>query len=314
MPVLAQPERPDVARRVGDPRSPLDPDVASDLLAKLTSQEIERAEPDIDYIGIMTATGLCEGAIFDRCVGSLGVLGYGRPWLAARLRMDERLLAPGAPGRTIDPRLMRRVLAAAIRIGNRWATPESTGQTPEQIRATHERAIKGGYLVPASYGPRYEHEGGMALPREGATPPQVTGPGRWRRTPDQTIAAKIQAVAYFCEHGGSEHGVGERFGLSGRTVGRARRGDLGIEVVMDGRTHTILAPGQGDLVAEVIKAANAVAIGEDPRIVWSRLYSYAEARRRRRAAEHAARRVHEAWTAQGATTHEQHTEREDSAA
>lgn len=279
MPALARPECPDVARRAGDPRSPLNPAVAANLLSPLTRQEIERA--DIDYIGIMMATGVRkQGAIFDRCVGSLGVLGYGRVWLADRLRMDERLLAPGVSWRRVDRRLLRRVLTAAVRIGSRWATPESTGQTAEQIKAIHEQAVKGGFLVPASYGPRYQREGMMALPRDGDTAsPARPGVRRAR------VAAKIQAVAYFCEHGGSERGVGERFGLADRTVGRTRREDLGIEVMTVGLNRSALVPGQEDIVAEVIKAANAVAIGEDPQAVWSRLYAYAKARKERQAIE-----------------------------
>jgi hypothetical protein len=322
--VFATPERAEIAHRVGDPRTSLDPAVAANMLAKLTRTEIERAEPDVDYVGIMTDPWLrTSGAIFDTCIGSLGVLGYGRVWLARVLRVDERHLAPGKGSREINPKLMHRALTAAIRIGSRWATPESTGQTAEQIEAAQQQALRAGYRVPAAYGNRYDGQAPSAgTPRTPPPPPQI---GQWRRTVEETTIAKIQALAYFCEHGGTETGLRSRFDLSERTLGRARREDLGMEVVPAGLNTFRPAPGQEDLVAEIVKAANALAV-EEPKVVWKRLRAYAADRRERVAAEEAARAVAANAAEQAAKEAEvaqlprpahpvpQHAQREDSAA
>lgn len=283
MPALTAPERPDIAVRVGDPRVPLDPRHARNLGARLTPREIERAQPDIDLHAIMSDPARrTSPAVFDAAVGSLGVLGYGPAWLARALGLPVATLAPRQ--RRILPYRMRMALTAAIRIGNRWATPEGTGQTSEQIRTVHEQAIRSGFLVPAAYGNCYEREGGMALQDEVA--PVMTG--RWKRTPDETMAAKVRAVAYFCQYGGTTESVGARFGLSARTVCRARYEELGIKVATVALNVTRVAPGQDDIVSAVIDAANALAI-EEPRKVYEQLRAFAVQRQESLAARQAAR-------------------------
>lgn len=283
MTTLNAPERPEIAVRVGDPRATLSPAVAANMLARLTRAEIERAEPDVDYVGIMTDPALrtC-GAIFDACIGSLTVLGYGRPWLARALRVDDRYLIPGKGSREIDPKLMHRALTAAIRIGSRWATPESTGQSAEEIEDAQQQALAACFRVPAAYDNRY---GGLPS-RVARRRKRTQHPGY--RSLDERIVAKIKAVAYFCEHGGTTESVGARFDLSARTVGRTRYEELGIEVVAEGLNTFRVAPGQEDIVAAVIAAANALAI-EDPREVYAQLRAFAVQRQDSLAARQAAR-------------------------
>lgn len=252
--------------RVGDPRRPLDPDQVRNLSAKLSPKEIARAEPDIDYLGIMDdPEARTSAAIFDACVGSLSMLGYGRTWLARALGVDERSLRTRR-GR-VRPYMMRHVLTAAIRIGSRWATPESTGQTAEQIEAVRRRAASRGCRVPAAYDNRYTPVD-AALSEPGDKKPV--------RDPGDVAAAKIQMLAHFCAHGGTEIDLAHRFHLSTRTVGRARKEETGLRVVMRDR-HPMTAEGQGDLVAAIFKASNEIHT-EDPVEVWKRLRAFAAER------------------------------------
>lgn len=261
------PRRMDIAARVGDPRVPLDPAAVPHLGATLSTSQIARAQDDIDYLGIMgDPEARRDGAIFDAAIGSLGALGYGRLWLAKALGVDERFLRPGRD--RVQAHMMHLALAAAIRIGNRWATPGSTGQSAEEIEVVKEQARRLGFRVPAAYGNRYEPEFIDGHVPSGA---------------DQPIPAiKIRMLAYFCEHGGSEADLARQFRLSARTIGRARNEDIGLRLVLIANFATV-APGQDDLVAAIYRAANALAV-EDPSVVWNRLRAFATERMSRLAA------------------------------
>lgn len=278
-PVFDAPKHVDIAERVGDPRLPLAPHVARHLGVKLTPQEIERAEDDIDYLGIMRdPEARTDADIFDAAIGSLGVLGYGRAWLACAFGVDERHLQPGQ--RQVKPYAMHLALAAAIRIGSRWATPESTGQTAQQIEDVQRQALRLGFGVPAAYSNRYAREVKTVLPRSSDRALSVSA--------EERIIAKIQMLAYFCANGGAEVALARRFGLSSRTIGRTRRDEIGLDVVADGNQHTSAAPGQDDLVAAIYRAANSLSV-EEPHLVYKRLHAFAAGRKARLAAEQAAR-------------------------
>lgn len=285
-PIFTAPERLDVADRVGDPRVPLDPTL--DLTAKLSASEIERAEDDIDFLGIMSdPTARTSPAIFDHAVGSLAVLGYGRCWLARKLALPVAALVPGQ--RRILPYRMRLVLTAAIRIGSRWATPESVGQTAQAIEDVQVQALRSGYRVPVAYSNRYVPEAEVVLPEPLSLPSNpLPGSG------EQTRIAKIRMLAYFCTNGGSRADLALRFGLSTQTVGRARARDMGLRTVGTGSQMTYVAPGQDDLVTAICSAANALAV-EESAVVWRRLLAFAHKRMERLAAgQTAAERAEEA--------------------
>lgn len=277
-PAFAAPERPDVARRVGDPRLPLTAAQVCRLRARLTPREIERAEPDVDFLAIMgDPKRRTDPAIFDAAVGSLGVLGYGRPWLARKLGLPEAALAPRQ--RRILPYRMRLVLTAAIRIGSRWATPKSTGQTAEQIDEVQGQALALGFRVPAAYSNLYVPETATtALPEE-IVVPRAEGP-------EAIAAAKVRMLAYFCEYGGRLRDLARRFGLTVDMVGRSRT-DVGLRCVMNDRQASV-GPGQDDLIVEIIAAANAVSAGADAPEVYRRLRAYGTERAERLAAQEGA--------------------------
>lgn len=271
-PVFDAPKHIDIAERVGDPRLPLAPHVARHLGVKLTPQEIERAEDDIDYLGIMRdPEARTDAAIFDAAIGSLGVLGYGRAWLACAFGVDERHLQPGQG--QVKPYGMHLALAAAIRIGSRWATPESTGQTAQQIEDVQQDAIDRGFRAPAAYDCRYKRETKRGLPKSTDRP-------RVRSNPEDIAKAKVLMLAYFCARGGTEASLGGRFGLSTRTVGRARNDEIGLRVVIRSR-NTLLDVGQDDLMAAIFKAANAVEVGDDARAVYAQLRAFVAERAER---------------------------------
>jgi hypothetical protein len=278
IPAFAAPEHLDIARRVGDPRLPLSAAEVRSLGARLSAREIERAEDDIDFLGIMSdPKRRTDPTIFDVAVGSLGVLGYGRPWLARKLGLPEAALAPRQKRRVL-PYRMRLVLTAAIRIGSRWATPESTGQSAQQIEDVQRQALDLGFRVPAAYGNLYESR---------TTTVVLPDPADWprARTPEEIAKAKVHMLAYFCECGGTAGFLGRRFGLSTRTVFRSRNDDMGMRLEGETQYVTRIAEGQEDLAAEIKRALDALTVGEDALEVYRRLRAFAIERSERLAAQ-----------------------------
>lgn len=86
-------------------------------------------------------------------IHSLQALGYGGPWLAARL---------GNPGQTSVPFLARKqewitrgmerkVDALADEVADTWATTETCGQSEQAIIRVRNHARRSGWLVPGAY-------------------------------------------------------------------------------------------------------------------------------------------------------------------
>jgi hypothetical protein len=246
------------------PTHPLTRAEVANLTAALTSRQIARAEGDIDYATIMADTKLrTSPRVFSNCIGSLVALGYGYEWIARMLGCDIDSLFP-SPDSSVSTDLMRDALTMAIRIGSRWATPESTGQTEQEIEHAKERARANHRYPPAAYGQLYDYIAKSA---------GVEGTKRMNNASD---ALKIRALALLVEQdGGASQTVGQRVGTSGDTVERARKA-IGLQVRHLGERGVVLAAGQDSLKRLVRRAAMALeAADQHPTTIWTRLLAEA---------------------------------------
>jgi hypothetical protein len=243
------------------PMHPLTSAEVQVLTAPLTHAQIERAEADIDYARIMADPKLRTSArVFANCVGTLVALGYGYEWLAGVLDCHVEDLFPPVDA-PVSTDLMRDALTMAIRIGSRWATPESTGQTEEEIEHAKARALADHRLPPAAYDPLYNYVSGAAPPDGYVT----------RRQHDARDAVKILALALLVEQdGGSDASIGRRVGTGHKSVGTVRKA-VGLETRSLG-VGAVLVPGQDRLCALIRRAGTALELGDEhPTEIWTRL-------------------------------------------
>lgn len=246
------------------PTHPLTEGEVASLTTSLTQREIRRAEGDIDYARIMSDPKLrTDARVLANCVGSLNALGYSHRWLANVLGVPVDALSPPRDS-PVPADLMRDALTAAIRIGSRWATPESTGQSKEEIEQAKRQARDEHRHTPAAYDPIYVY-----VKHSAPLHAQVA-----QRPPDVRDALRIRAVTHLVEHGGTAASVAAAVGLSDRTVERARR-LIGLEVARHDNVVTV-APGQGKLVRAVLRTSLELGMGiKHPTLVWTDLIAEA---------------------------------------
>lgn len=244
------------------PIHPLTREEVEALTAPLTQAQILRAEPDIDYVKIMQSPTLRASArVFANCIGSLVALGYTHEWLASVLGRPVEDLSP-APGVQIPADLMDGALTVAIRIGNRWATPASTGLTGEQIELAKERARDEHRLPPAAYDPIYTY-----IPRSAPGHTQVP-----KRAHNARDALKIRALGLLVEQdGGTAASIGTRVGTTGKIVEKARHA-VGLRVKQTGTGSVLLTPGQDAVTSLIRRAVLDLDAGDlHPTVIWTHL-------------------------------------------
>lgn len=233
------------------------------LTAPLTPAQIQRAEPDIDYARIMRDETLRTNAcVFTNCLGTLVALGYGYEWLAHMLDCPVEDLFPPIDS-PVSTDLMRDALTMAIRIGNRWATPESTGQSEEEIEHAKQRAQAEHRQTPAAYDPIYAYVSRSA-PFEG----YVT-----KRKNDARDALKISALALLvAQDGGTSTNIGHRVGMGPKSV-QAARDAVGLRVKLVGTGPSVaLCHGQDALLSLIRRAALDLETGDlHPTVIWTNL-------------------------------------------
>lgn len=259
---------------------PLTPTEIQHLTDPLTREEKRRLVDTLDVDGILADPKLSQSdRVLRTLFGSLRALGYDPAWLAAVTGMTVTEIAP--PRRAVVPvDRMRLALTVAARIGDRPATPDSTGQTWEQIDAVKAEARRSHYSVPACYDERYNYVTGED--DDG----NVWGSSRElaRFAADSqsaTVANKIRAVAWFLRYGGTARTISDRFGFTPRTWQRITK-ELDIKVARTGggpSTVVAPAPGQDALRKAAVDAANALELGEDALYVWTLLCADVEALR-----------------------------------
>lgn len=233
------------------------------LTQPLDSWEKRRKVDVIDIDGILRHRDLSRSSrIMRTVVGTLRALGYDVPWLTGVTGLTAAEMAP-ARGTLVPTQNLYMMLTVAARIGDRPATPESTGLTPERIEAVRRDAREHQYFVPACYDARYTYVPGSALEIERTT----------TASPSATVANKIRAVAYFMRNGGTSGAIAREHGFTTRTWFRVTE-ELGIRSIRSGgglATVVVPAPGQDGLREAAVRAERALDAGGDPACVWDRL-------------------------------------------
>lgn len=238
------------------------------LTAPLSRWEKRRKVDVIDVDGILGDPRLSRSSrVMRTVVGSLRALGYDVPWLVSVTGLTAAEMDP--PRGTLVPLdNLRMILTVAARIGDRPATPESTGLTPGQIEGVRRDAREQRYFVPACYDERYTYVPGSALELERTTSGCSAA----------IVASKIRAAADFMRNGGSSGVICREHGFTTRTWARVTD-ELGIRSTRSGGGHAIVvmpAGGQDQLRTAVCDAERALDAGEDPMRVWALLRQDAE--------------------------------------